>query len=516
MNLPDTCRAPQPAIDLTSWLEHLAKLEKQPADYRQLLQELKALTYDGFDQGLYIDDLIKDTSLAMDALLTHSWNQFGFGDHPDDIALAAVGGYGRQELHPSSDIDILILLRRADDAAIREQVSIYITFLWDTGLDIGQSVRTIEQCYEEGKNDVTVATNLFESRLITGSTDLYQQMQAVLVEPDFWPSTDFFTEKVAELKARHHRFADSSYRLEPNLKENPGGLRDLHTLAWITKRHFGVNTLRELIGHEFINQDEYNTLCGARDFLWMVRFGLHRISGRKDDRVLLDLQKPLSRLLGYDNENEIRAVEEMMQHYYRAVTNIARISEMLLQHFEEEILLSRAPAVIFPINERFQLRNGYLEVTRDKVFIDYPPALLEIFLLLQRHKEARGIRAATIRLIRNSVKLIDEEFRNDPRCHELFLELLRRPRGIYHDFRRMNAYGILEAYIPAFKQIVGRMQFDMFHIYTVDEHTLMVLRYVRRLSDTKRANEAPEATELFSKLRNPKLLYLAALFHDLG
>ena len=515
MSPPDSCRLPRPALDLAPWRERLAILDREPAGYRELLKSLKELTFEGFERGDYIDDLIKDTSRAIDALLTHSWNRFGFGDEAG-LALLAVGGYGREELHPASDIDILILLDRAGDSELDERLSTWITFLWDTGLDIGQSVRTVEECYREGKSDVTVATNLFESRLITGNEALREQLQQVLDRPDFWPSREFFSAKLDELKRRHSRFADSSYRLEPNLKESPGGLRDLHTLAWITKRHFGVATLRELIDRDFINQDEYNTLCGSRDFLWRVRFGLHRLGRRKDDRVLLDLQRPLARLLGYDADNEIQAVEEMMQDYYRSVTNIARISEMLLQHFEEEILLSDEPAEIVRLNDRFQLRNGFLEVTHSRVFEEHPPAMLELFLMLQQHAEARGIRAATIRLIRNSVRLIDDDFRNDPVCHKLFLDLLRRPRGIYHDFRRMNAYGILAAYIPAFADIVGRMQFDMFHIYTVDEHTLMVLRFVRRLSTPEHADEVPQATELFQTLRKPKLLYLAALFHDIG
>ncbi len=515
MTLPTSCRLPEPTLDLAPWLHQLAQLDTDPAPYRKLLAELKELTFQGFDQGDYIDDLLKDSSRAIDALLTHSWQRFGFGDNPA-LALLAVGGYGRRELHPASDIDILILLDNPDDADCGEQLSAYITFLWDTGLDIGQSVRSVDECFDEGKKDVTIATNLFESRLITGSEALDQQLHEMMARKDFWPSPAFFSAKLKELQQRHHRFGDSSYRLEPNLKENPGGLRDLHTLAWITKRHFGVSALRELIGHQFINDEEYNTLCGSRDFLWQVRFGLHRLGRRKDDRVLLDLQRLLARLLGYDADNEIQAVEEMMQDYYRAVTNIARISEMLLQHFEEEILMADEPAQIIVLNERFQLRNGFLEIRHPDVFAQHPPALLELFLQLQRHPEARGIRATTIRAIRYSIPLIDEDFRNDPDCHQLFLELLRRPRGIYHDFRRMNNYGILAAYIPAFADIVGRMQFDMFHIYTVDEHTLMVLRFVRRLSTTDHADEVPEATELFTTLRKPKLLYLAALFHDIG
>ena len=514
MTLPNRCRLPRPALDLEPWMQRVAMLDDRPAGYREQLKALRALTFEGFEKGHYIDDLLKDTSRAVDALLTQSWHAFGFGD--DELALLAVGGYGRRELHPSSDIDILILLDHADDEALAERLSAYITFLWDTGLDLGQSVRTVEECLDEGRDDVTVATNLFESRLITGSKRLDDRLQAMLERDDFWPSRQFFSAKLEELKRRHRRFADSSYRLEPNLKESPGGLRDLHTLAWISKRHFGVAALRELIGHGFINQDEYDTLCGSRDFLWRVRFGLHRLGRRKDDRVLLELQRPLARLLGYDADNEIQAVEAMMQDYYRAVTHIARLSEMLLQHFEEEILLSDEPAEIVRLNERFQLRNGFLEVTTPTVFEEYPPALLELFLMLQQYKEAKGIRASTIRLIRGSVRLIDEDFRNDPRCHQRFLDLLRRPRGIYHDFRRMNNYGILAAYIPAFADIVGRMQFDMFHIYTVDEHTLMVLRYVRRLSTDEHADEVPQATALFKTLRKPKLLYLAALFHDIG
>ncbi len=510
------CRLPKPAVDLSDWSAQLLALDPTPRQYRQHLQALKEHLFQAFDRGCYIDDLIKDMTRGVDQLLSVIWRQFNLDQHPG-VALLAVGGYGRKEQHPASDIDILILIPEFPSETLQQKLSDFITFLWDLGVDLGHSTRSLPECLEEGRNDLSIATNLFEARLVAGSSEAFLALEDAINGPEFWPSVDFFHAKVQELKRRHERFGESGNQLEPNLKEGPGGLRDLQTIAWITKRHYEVDALRELIERGFILTDEYNTLCVGRDFLWKARFALHRLTGRKEDRLLFDHQRRLTSMLGFDGGgNPIKAVEDMMQQYYRTVTAIARMTEMLLQHFEEEICLRDQQESRVELNQRFLLRNGYIEVRHPELFALHPPSLLEVFLLLQQYPDAKGVRASTIRQIRRHLHLIDDAFRNDIICHSLFMDILRRPVGVYHEFKRMHTYGVLSRYIPAFENLVGRMQFDLFHLYTVDEHILMVLRYVRRLSDPRHKDEIPAASELFMHLRKPELLYLAALFHDIG
>lgn len=503
-------------MGLTDWEDELPSLGVDPVKYRGQLNKLKQNLFDCYDDGGYIDSLIKDYTNGIDLLLTSAWRAFGLDQYPS-LSLLAVGGYGRQELLPASDIDLLILLPNDFSADRDDEITTFITFLWDLGIDLGHSVRTINQCIEEGEKDVTIATNLFEMRSLTPENQAYTDLLIALEAPDFWPSKIFFRAKLNELRRRHDRYSDSGYQLEPNVKDAPGGLRDLQTLAWITKRHYKVEALEHLIPQGFILADEYNALCSGRNFLWRVRFSLHRIAGRREDRLLFDLQKPLAAALGFNGDgNQIQAIEDLMQQYYRSVTNIGRISEMLLQHFDEEICLIDQPEKIVELNQRFLLRNNYLDVRYPEVFQNHPPSLLEVFLLLQQHPEAKGVRASTTRLIRSHLHLINDTFRSDIISHSLFMDILRRPVGVYHVLKRMNSYGVLARYLPSFDHIVGRMQFDLFHIYTVDEHILMVLRYVRRLGDPNQIHEVPRASAIYQALRKPELLYLAALFHDIG
>lgn len=503
------------SADLRKWSTKALELTDDPAAYRQAVTDLKQILGDHFDQHRDITELLREMTGGMDILLLRAWENSAL-KHEDDIVLIAVGGYGRRELHPGSDIDIFILLEKQESAALAENISRYFTFLWDIGLDLGHSVRTLDECWQEGNGDITIATSFLESRLLTGCKPLYQQFQQGLKKTGFWPSREFFTAKIKERQKRYQRFGDTAYRLEPNLKESPGGLRDIQLIAWITRRHFNVDSLRELISHGFITEEEYRTLSQGRAFLWRIRFALHHLAGRKEDRLLFDFQKTLAEKMGYRDEDHNLAVEQFMQKYYRTVTHIQRLSEMLIQHFEEEILLQNKFIPPVPINSRFQLRNGYIEPLDENIFASHPSALLEVFLLLQQHPESRGVRATTIRLIRANLHLIDEDFRNDIVCQSLFMEILRRPEGIYHELRLMNTYGVLAAYLPVFERVVGRMQFDLFHIYTVDEHILMVLRNVRRLGDPRHADEIPTCSALFAELRKPELIYLAALFHDIG
>jgi [protein-PII] uridylyltransferase len=407
-----------------------------------------------------------------------------------------------------------VLLPKSDSSDWQPDIERFLTFLWDIGLEVGQSVRSIDDCQRESLADISVATTLFEARLLSGPEPLFAGMRRALAPDRLWTSQDFFEAKVKEQDDRHHRYFDTAYNLEPNVKSSPGGLRDLQTIGWVAKRHFGTDTLDELVAHGFLTREELRKLKAAQSFLWKVRFGLHMLTGRREDRLLFDYQIKLAKLFGYEDASFTLAVEQLMQKYYRTVMDISLLNEMLLQLFREAILTQSAPPL--PINARFQIRNDYLEVTHPEVFARTPSALLELFVLLQQHPELRGVRAETIRLIGTHVWLIDEEFRQNPRHHRLFIEILCAPVGVTHELRRMNLYGVLGRYIPAFGRVVGRMQYDLFHAYTVDAHTLFVVSNLRRLAMPKFNDEFPALSQIMQSLPRQEIAYLAALFHDIA
>ena len=470
---------------------------------------------DRFRRGEPVDTLVAARSRFVDEVLALAWRRFELDSHPG-CALVAVGGYGRGELHPHSDVDLLVLTRKAMRGDDREKIKGFLAFLWDVGLAVGNSVRTVRECADEARRDVTVATNLMESRLVQGSASLFARMQERTGPGRIWSSRRFFEAKMNEQRLRHRRFDDTGYNLEPNVKEGPGGLRDVQTVAWVARRHFGAETLGELADHGFLTPDEIDVLESGRRFLWRVRFALHVLARRAEDRLLFDHQRALAGMLGFEDGGGRLGVEHMMKRYYREVMELSRLNEMLLEHFEEAILHVRRRERVKPLNRRFQAVNGYLEVTREDVFRRCPFALLEVFLLLQQHPELEGVRASTIRLIRANRHRIDDEFRADLRARSLFLEILRQPRGINHELRRMHRYGILGAYLPVFDQVAGQMQYDLFHTYTVDEHSLFVVRNLRMLADPARHDEHPHCADIFARLPKPELIYVAGLFHDVA
>jgi [protein-PII] uridylyltransferase len=407
-----------------------------------------------------VDIVLREVWRAQSVADTASW------------ALVAVGGYGRGELHPCSDIDILLLVPSPPDASGRGMVERLVTFLWDIGLEVGHSVRTVEECAEESAADVSVMTTLIEARLLAGNEALVASMRVALGPDKVWPVKEFFEAKLREQAERHQKAHDTAYNLEPNVKTGPGGLRDIQTIAWVAKRHFGSDTLDGLVTRGFLSGAELRRLKQAQAVLWKVRFGLHVVTGRREDRLLFDHQIKLAQTFGYEDASYTLAVEQFMQRYYRTVMDVSLLNELLLQLFREAILNETDPPR--PLNPRFQMRNGSLEAVSDDVFVRTPSTLLELFVLLQQNPEINGVRASTMRAVARSLWLIDEEFRQNPRHHRLFLEILRSPVGVTHELRRMNTYGVLGRYIPAFGRIVGRMQYDLFHAYTVDAHTLFV------------------------------------------
>ncbi len=466
-----------------------------------------------FLAGSPVEPLVCGRARLVDEVLLRAW-AYHTGQ-PSELSLVAVGGYGRGELHPASDIDVMVLAPEGGASPWREQLEAFFTFLWDIGLEVGQSVRTVAQCEQEAAADISVATTLMESRLLTGSAEQLGKMQARTAPDRIWPSAEFFAAKRKEQLERHHRYHDTAYNLEPNVKGGPGGLRDIQIIGWVAKRHFAADTLDELVSHGFLNRKELRRLRACQSFLWTVRFALHVFTGRREDRLLFDHQTRIAELLDYEDASNSLAVEQFMQRYYRTVKELSRLNEMLLQLFEEAILLDPdAPPT--PLNARFQVRNGYLEIRYEDAFLESPSSLLEMFSLLQQHPELKGVSANTIRELRDALGSVDEEFRQSPRNHRLFMDILRAPLGVTHELRRMNLYGVIGRYIPAFERVVGRMQYDLFHAYTVDEHTMFVVSNLRRFALQRFDHEYPVCSQVMQELPKPELAYLAGLFHDIG
>ena len=484
------------------------------AAFKKAIRQADALIAQRFEEGRDIHQLIHERAWFTDQILQQAWARLPCANDPG-IALLAVGGYGRGELHPHSDIDLLILLR-GDAEPFRESIEAFLMLLWDIGLEVGQSVRSIEECQHEARADITVITNLMESRTLAGDEALRQDMMQAIDTSHMWTDAEFFRAKRAEQHARHAKFNDTEYNLEPNVKSSPGGLHDIQTIAWVALRHFGTNDLSELVQQGFLNEPEYRILDSGRAFLWKVRFALHTLSGRAEDRLLFDHQRALAKLLGYEGTDSKLAVERFMQKYYRVVMSLSELNDLLMQHFEEILLRDAEAADIRPLNSRFQVRNHYIEVTNPNVFKRTPFAILEIFLLMAQHPEIRGVRADTIRLLRDHRHLIDDDFRSDIRNTSLFIELFRCKEGIHRNLRRMNRYGILGRYLPEFGKIVGQMQHDLFHIYTVDAHTLNLIKHLRKLNRPEYQDKYPLAWRIFCRLPKPDLLYMAGLYHDIA
>jgi len=485
------------------------------AAFKKAIRHAREVLDERFRAGRDVRRLVEDRAWFVDQILREAWDRLPWSEDAD-IALLAVGGYGRGELHPFSDIDLLILLDNADHETFREPIEQFLTLLWDIGLEVGQSVRSVDECASEARADLTVITNLMESRTIAGPERLRLRMQAVTSTEQMWPSKDFFLAKHSEKRARHGKYNDTEYNLEPNVKGSPGGLRDIQTILWVARRHFGTLNLHAMVGQGFLLESEYALLASSQEFLWKVRYALHMLAGRAEDRLLFDHQSKVAALLGFEDSDSKRAIERFMQKYYRVVMAIAELSDLIVQHFEEQILRAGEIGPATPLNSRFLLRDGYIEVAHPNVFKRTPFAIMEIFVLMAQHPEIKGVCANSIRLLREHRHLIDDDFRRDIRNTSLFVELFKSPQGIHRNLRRMNRYGILGLYLPEFGHIVGQMQHDLFHIYTVDAHTLNLIKHLRKFKWTELAEKFPLASKLIDKLPKPELIYMAGLYHDIG
>lgn len=484
--------------------------------FKQRISDLSATLDERFRQGSDIRDLVRGRSWAMDKLLAIAWQRMEWPADHAEIALVAVGGYGRGELHPYSDIDLLILLGSSDDSALQAPLSAFITLLWDLGLAIGHSVRTLDECVEEARNDVTVITNLLETRTLEGNAQLRDTLMQRIDVNHMWPIEVFYRAKFEEQQQRHLKFNNSEYGLEPNLKGSPGGLRDLHTIVWIAKRYFGTEELDDVVKHGFMTDSDLRIYSHGQAFLWQLRYALHMLTQRPEDRMLFDHQRAVAKLLGYRDRTGSLAVEQLMHRYYVMVGAMAELNDMLLVHFADLMLSpsSAAPPVV--LNKRFSVHRDLIQVRSASVFKRRPGALLELFLLMAQHPSIKGVDAQTIRLIREHRHLIDDSFRHDVRHHSLFMELLRSGGNVARQLALMARYGVLGNYLPEFGNIEGLMQYDLFHIYTVDAHTMRVLSRLQSFRSAETERDFPLPHKLIRHIPKLELLWIAGLFHDLG
>ncbi len=458
----------------------------------------------------------------VDKVLNSLWAQLALPPH---LALVAVGGFGRGELMPHSDVDVLILLPDgldlASEPALQKNIETFIGQCWDVGLEIGSSVRTVSECLEESEKDVTVQTALLEARLLCGSEALFQNFQSryqAAMDP-----AAFFTAKSLELRHRHNKYENTPYALEPNCKESPGGLRDLQTVLWVAKAAGMGNSWEDLAANGLVTELEVKNLQRNQAWLNLVRAKLHLAAGRREDRLIFDLQTTVAESLGFENKPKsnkpdekvfIRASEQLMKRYYWGAKAVTQLQQILMLNIEER--LHPKEHQLSPINERFFNKAGMIEVASDDLYLRQPHAILETFLVYQQTVGVKGLSARTLRALYNARKVMDAKFRADPINRDTFLQILQQPEGITHAMRLMNQTSVLGRYLWVFRRIVGQMQHDLFHVYTVDQHILMVLRNVRRFFMPEHAHEYPFCSQLASGFEKPWLLYAGALFHDIA
>lgn len=482
---------------------------------REFLKQRYNADAESFRQGADVRALVHSRANTIDTVLRLIWNRYPFSSSPD-VALIAVGGYGRGELHPHSDIDLLILTRNGTEASWQEGFGEFVTLLWDLKLDIGHSVRSIAESKAAARGNVATLTNLLETRTIAGPDELRTELSEQAYSDNLITDRNYFIAKREEQQRRHKKYSDTEYNLEPNVKSSPGALRDIQTIGWITKRHFGLQSIADLTRFSILTDEEHQILFEGETVLWQLRYGLQLIADRNENRLLFDHQRALAQMLGYKDEGKRLDVELMMQSYYRAVLALAELADVILQYYDEAILGTGTEDDIQPINNRFQIRSNYIEAVNNQVFAYSPYAIMEIFVLMAQHPEIKGIRATTIRSLRAHRHLIDDAFRADLAVTSLFMELLRTPHAVDVTLSAMKKYNVLGRYLPEFGQIIGQMQHDLFHIYTVDAHTMRVIRNMVQLSSPDAIDDYPLAAKLIHGLPKREVLYIAGLYHDVA
>ncbi len=501
----------------------MADLSVLRDQYRQEKQALWAHIANSSASGRGLKRSLGRLARLADVLLTQLWHDAGF-EHGE--ALIAVGGYGRGELFPSSDVDVLVLLpdgANTDDSSdLKSKIEAFIGSCWDSGLEIGSSVRTLQDCLLESEKDITIQTSLLESRYITGSQKLYRQFTSSY-DKAMDPQA-FFVAKTLEMQQRHNKFENTPYALEPNCKESPGGLRDLQIILWVSKAAGLGNNWDALAKKGLATPLEVKQIKRNEAVLSLIRARLHLLAKRREDRLVFDLQHVLAESFGYtaksspDGKPTQRASEVLMRQYYWAAKAVTQLNQILLLNIEEYLQAQRGDIRIElrPLNENFYEKSGLLEVAQDDLYQKKPHAILETFLMYQQTHGVKGLSAKTLRALYNVRTVMDAKFRKDPVNRATFLKILQENDGITHAFRLMNQTSVLGRYLWVFRNIVGQMQHDLFHVYTVDQHIMMVLRNVRRFFIADHAHEYPFCSQLAAGWDKPYILYTAALFHDIA
>jgi [protein-PII] uridylyltransferase len=505
-----------------------APLEAAPLSRRERFLRDKAALFAPHERGRSTRGLrqtLRRAAALVDDLLRALWTDAGI---PTGAALAAVGGYGRGELYPQSDVDVLILLPEVDapdpqaEAVLKTAIERFIGLCWDSGLEIGASVRSIDECVSEAARDITIQTAMLEARLILGDPALYARFQA-----RFASALDpqaFFVAKTLEMRQRHQKFENTPYALEPNCKESPGGLRDLQVILWVAKAAGLGQSWSDLERRGLATALEVRQLKRNEALLALIRVRLHLAARRREDRLIFDLQTALAESFGevdrYAKNGRLqqRASEALMRRYYWAAKAVTQLNQILILNIEERLSTAAAgtPQALRRINDRFWDKAGMIEVADDDLYRREPHAILETFLIYQTTVGVKGLSARTLRALYNARRLMDARFRRDPANRATFRQILQQPQGITHAMRLMNQTSVLGRYLWAFRRTVGQMQHDLFHVYTVDQHILMVLRNVRRFFIAEHAHEYPHCSQLAASWEQPWILYLAALFHDIG
>ncbi len=500
-------------MSLQSLLSQIKRINS--ADNIPAYKTIVANSYEWLDSELgrgEITGLILGRATFVDTLLRHLWQLMDLHSNKN-IALVAVGGYGRGQLQPHSDIDLLILSSQNFSTEQQESISKFVTLLWDIGLDVGQSVRTIKETYALAKQDVTIATNLTEARLLIGSADAFDALNTKLQSRGYWTSKDYFLAKYQEQVIRHSKFKDTSYNLEPNVKESPGCLRDIQSIGWVAKKHFKVTDGTELVKHGYFDQQEFDELIECREALWRIRFALHIVAGRSENRLLFDYQPEVATRLGYGEEGKA-SVERMMKAFFRTVRRISELNEMLLQHFRQDILALKVKQDQ-NINQDFELLDGLIAPKQQGAFSS-PEDILQFLLLVANTPQTKGLHSSCLRQLRQARRDFHSQyFIEIEQCRNLFMQLLAHPNFFALAWNIMHKHGILQAYIRQWDQIVGMMQFDLFHAYTVDEHTHRLIKNIHHygLPENK---DFPRCGHIVKHLDKPELLFIAAIFHDIG
>ncbi|KJK18652.1 protein-PII uridylyltransferase [Burkholderiaceae bacterium 16] len=477
---------------------------------RDQLKANKQAVFEDFNAHGHVGQLLTRLRRAVDNALTEAWRGLGLPAHS---ALVAVGGYGRGELFPYSDVDVLLLLPSEPDQDTTERLEKFISLCWDLGLEIGSAVRTVDDCIRESRQDVTIQTSLLEARLLTGNRALFTELQA-RYQADLDPRA-FFQAKLLEMRQRHAKYQDTPYSLEPNSKESPGGLRDLQVILWMTKAAGLGDSWKELFERDLLSEREAQELARNERLLKTIRARLHLVAGRRQDVLVFDLQTALAEAFGYRQNNNKRASEQLMRRYYWAAKAVTQLNIVLLLNIEAMLFPSESK-VTRVINERFVERQGMLEITSDDLYEREPHAILETFLVYERTPGVKGLSPRTLRGLYNARTVMDAGWRNDPENRRLFLAIVQEPQGITHALRLMNQTSVLGRYLINFRRIVGQMQHDLFHVYTVDQHILMVVRNMRRFAIVEHTHEFPFCSQLMATFDRPWVLWVAALFHDIA